>query len=161
MPLIFYRPILPIILNFKSTIVQTAERHIGRNISRIRELLGIKQEALAFSIGVSQQSISIIEKNAIVDEGKLKSIADALNVDPNVIRNFDETKILDYFERSIEPAGQTAVIDQKILFDYLFQMFEANNRLQAEKQSLYERLLQAEQEKFRHLEKCVGLNLIK
>lgn len=29
-------------------------KHIGRNISRIRELRGMKQEALAFAIGVTQ-----------------------------------------------------------------------------------------------------------
>ncbi len=36
----------------------TKPKHIGRNISRIRELRGMKQEALAISIGVSQQSVS-------------------------------------------------------------------------------------------------------
>lgn len=37
-------------------------RHIGRNISRIRELRDMKQEALAIAIGTNQQSISIIEE---------------------------------------------------------------------------------------------------
>jgi len=32
-------------------------KHIGRNISRIRELRDMKQEALAYAIGVSQQTI--------------------------------------------------------------------------------------------------------
>lgn len=39
----------------------TKPKHIGRNISRIRELRGMKQEALAIAIGVSQQSVSNIE----------------------------------------------------------------------------------------------------
>jgi len=39
----------------------TKPKHIGRNISRIRELRGMKQEALAIAIGMSQQTISNIE----------------------------------------------------------------------------------------------------
>ena len=38
-------------------------KHIGRNISRIRELREMKQEALANAIGVSQQTISNIENS--------------------------------------------------------------------------------------------------
>jgi len=32
--------------------------HIGRKISRIRELRGMKQETLAIELGVSQQTVS-------------------------------------------------------------------------------------------------------
>jgi DNA-binding XRE family transcriptional regulator len=32
--------------------------HEGRNVKRIREILGIKQEALAMDLGLSQQAIS-------------------------------------------------------------------------------------------------------
>jgi len=53
----------------------TKPKHIGRNISRIRELRGIKQEALAMAIGVSQQTISNIEGSTSVDEEKLALIA--------------------------------------------------------------------------------------
>ena len=55
-------------------------RHIGRNISRIRELRGMKQDALAVAIGVSQQTISSIENSAKVDEDKLELIAKELGV---------------------------------------------------------------------------------
>ncbi|MBD3583288.1 helix-turn-helix domain-containing protein [Flavobacterium selenitireducens] len=141
--------------------MHAVERHIGRNISRVRELLGVKQETLAFSLGLSQQSVSIIEKNAKVDEEKLRSVAEALNVNPEIIRNFDEAKILEYLEKSVEPTATAATIDHNILFRYLFELFEANNRLHAEKQSLYERLLETEQEKYSHLEKIFHLNHIK
>ena len=70
------------------------ERHIGRNISRVRELLGVKQEALAFSVGMSQQSVSILERSARVDDEKITLVATALHVSPNVIKNFDEKKVL-------------------------------------------------------------------
>ncbi|VTP93807.1 helix-turn-helix transcriptional regulator [Sphingobacterium daejeonense] len=43
--------------------------HIGRKISRIRELRGMKQEALAIELGVSQQTVSNIEKSAAIEAG--------------------------------------------------------------------------------------------
>lgn len=43
-------------------------RHIGRNICRIRELRDMKQEALAFAMGVSQQTISHMENSETIDE---------------------------------------------------------------------------------------------
>jgi len=36
------------------------KNHIGRKISRIRELRDMKQEALAQAVGMSQQAISMI-----------------------------------------------------------------------------------------------------
>ena len=38
----------------------TKPKHIGRNIARLRELRGMKQEALAIAMGVNQQTISIM-----------------------------------------------------------------------------------------------------
>lgn len=58
----------------------TKPKHIGRNISRIRELRQMKQEVLAMAIGVSQQTISTIENSETVDEEKLKQIAEALEL---------------------------------------------------------------------------------
>lgn len=35
--------------------------HEGRNVKRIREILGVKQDTLANELGISQQSISQLE----------------------------------------------------------------------------------------------------
>ena len=43
-------------------------RHIGRNIQKIRVYLGMKQEALAADLGVSQNVISKIEKESEIEE---------------------------------------------------------------------------------------------
>lgn len=45
--------------------------HIGRKISRIREIRGIKQDHLAIEMGVSQQTISKIEQSETVEEENL------------------------------------------------------------------------------------------
>jgi transcriptional regulator with XRE-family HTH domain len=139
--------------------MQGNERHIGRNISRVRELLGIKQETLASSVGISQQTVSIIEKNAFVDDEKVLLFADALQVSPTVLKNFDERKLLDYFDNfGRVPSENVLSVAQNDLFQKLLEAFELNNRLQAEKQSLYERLLQTEQEKYRYLEAIANAN---
>ncbi len=44
------------------------KNHIGRKISRIRELRDMKQDALAQAMGTSQQSISILENSETIDE---------------------------------------------------------------------------------------------
>lgn len=49
------------------------QRHVGRNLQRIRVYLGMKQEALAADLGVNQQIISKIEKQEEIEEGFLKS----------------------------------------------------------------------------------------
>ncbi|GAE84243.1 hypothetical protein JCM10512_2574 [Bacteroides reticulotermitis JCM 10512] len=50
---------------------RTSRRHVGRNLQKIRVYLGMKQEALATDLGVSQQEISKIEKQDEIDEGLL------------------------------------------------------------------------------------------
>ena len=140
-------------------------RHLGRNISKIRELLGLKQEALAFAVGLSQQAVSSIENSAHVDNAKIALFAKALQISPQVIANFDEKGMLDYLETLDENGlgGRAKIFDYN-LFQKLLEAFELNNRLHVEKQSLYERLLQNEQEKCRYMEKMLaaaqsGMNL--
>ena len=72
----------------------TKPKHLGRNISRIRKLRGMKQEALAIAIGVSQQSVSNIEGSETVDEEKLKAIAEVLGVSAEAIKNYSDETVL-------------------------------------------------------------------
>ena len=75
----------------------TKPKHIGRNISRIRELRGMKQEALAIAIGISQQSVSNIEASETVDNEKLEEVAKALGVSVEAIKTFSEENVINYF----------------------------------------------------------------
>ncbi len=42
--------------------------HEGRNVKRIREILGIKQDALAMEPGLSQQTVSALEQKEALAE---------------------------------------------------------------------------------------------
>ena len=124
----------------------TKPKHIGRNISRIRELRGMKQEALATAIGVSQQSVSNIEGSETIDEEKLKVIAEALGVSAEAIKNYSDETVLNNiqnnYEGSVIHGGPT--VNNNCTFNPLDKVVE-----------LYERLVQAEKEKVEYLEKLL------
>lgn len=121
-------------------------KHIGRNISRIRELKGMKQEALAYAIGLSQQTISSIETSEIVDKEKLEKIAEALGVTVEAIENFSEENIFNYFNTFHESHGNFfGGSNNTCNFNPLDKVVE-----------LYERLVQAEKDKNEYLEKLLN-----
>jgi transcriptional regulator with XRE-family HTH domain len=64
--------------------------HEGRNVKRIREILGIKQDTLAMDLGLSQQAISQLEQKEALDTEVLEKIAKVLKVPVDAIKNFDE-----------------------------------------------------------------------
>ncbi len=64
--------------------------HIGRKISRIRELRGMKQETLAQELGISQQAVSKLEQSEHMEDEKLEFVAKALGVSAEAIKNFNE-----------------------------------------------------------------------
>ena len=64
--------------------------HQGRNVKRFREMLGIKQDALAFDLGLSQQAVSTLEQREALDKDILKKISEILKVPADAIENFDE-----------------------------------------------------------------------
>ena len=78
----------------------TKNNHIGRKISRIRELRGMKQEALAAELGISQQSVSHIEQSEVIDEDKLQRIAEVFGISPEAIEKFSEEAVFNIIGNS-------------------------------------------------------------
>jgi transcriptional regulator with XRE-family HTH domain len=132
----------------------TKPKHIGRNISRIRELRGMKQEALAMAIGVSQQTISNIENSEAVEEEKLLQIANALNVSTDAIKKFNEDSILNIVSNSFTSNDSSTL--NAINIQPTFNPLDKVVTLFEEKEKLYERLLQAEKDKVTYLEKLLN-----
>ena len=130
----------------------TKTKHIGRNISRIRELRGMKQEALAQAIGVSQQSVSNIEGSETVDEDKIKAIAEVLGVTSEAIKNFSEEAVLNIIGNTYNVDNSSAV-NYGCTFNPLEKLIQAHE----EQIKLYERLVQAEKDKVEYLEKLLKL----
>ena len=115
-----------------------AKRHIGHNIQKIRVYLGVKQEALAADMGISQQALSKIEQDENVGEELLASVAKHLGVSLEVLRNFDEERAIyhinnyNYSDATISD-GATTIVQQVNPLEKIVE--------------LYERLLKSEREK--------------
>ncbi|MCP2027325.1 transcriptional regulator with XRE-family HTH domain [Flavobacterium sp. HSC-32F16] len=123
----------------------TKPKHIGRNISRIRELKGMKQEALAQAIGSNQQAISIIENSETVDQERLANIAEALGVTVEAIESFSEENVFNYFNTFNDSVSNSNFGHNNICnFNPLDKVVE-----------LYERLVLAEKDKNEYLEKLL------
>jgi transcriptional regulator with XRE-family HTH domain len=128
----------------------TKPNHIGRKISRIRELKDMKQEALAQALGTNQQAVSIMENSETIEEEKLIEVAKALGVSVEAIKNFSEEGVFNYFNTFNDNSNGT-VGNYHCTFNPLDKLMEVYQ----EKEKLYERLLQAEKDKNGYLENLV------
>jgi len=126
------------------TTAKPSNNHIGRKISRIRELRGIKQETLASELGVSQQTVSRIEQSETIEEDVLAKVAGVLGVSTEAIKNYSDEAVIYNIQNNYEGSqNHGANVGHQFNFnpiEKLVELFEENKKL-------YERLLQAEKEK--------------
>ncbi|UUW09614.1 helix-turn-helix domain-containing protein [Flavobacterium plurextorum] len=128
-------------------------KHIGRNISRIRELRDMKQEALAQALGTNQQTVSAMENSETIDDARLAEVAEALGVTTEGIKNYSDETILSIINNTFNSHDTSTIngINVQPTFNPLDKVVE----LYQEKEKLYERLIQAEKDKVEYLEKLV------
>lgn len=72
------------------------EIHEGRNVKRFREMLGIKQDALAFELGEgwNQKRISLLEQKETIEPAILQQVSAALKIPVEAFQNFDEEQAI-------------------------------------------------------------------
>ena len=129
----------------------TAEKkaiHQGRNVKRIREILGIKQEALASELGLTQQAVSALEQKEALDKEMLENIAKILKVAPEAIENFNEENTINIFSNTYHD-------NSSILGTYNFNPLERYIEAMEQNKKLYEQLLKVEREKNALLERML------
>ncbi|MCW3073158.1 MAG: helix-turn-helix transcriptional regulator [Flaviaesturariibacter sp.] len=114
--------------------------HEGRNVKRIREILGIKQETLALDLGISQQAISQLEGREALDKEMLEKVAAALKVPTEAIQNFSEVAAINIVSSTLHHTNG--------LINYFpsFNPIEKIVQLYDEKIALYERMLKDKQD---------------
>ena len=119
--------------------------HQGRNVKRFREMLGIKQEALAFDLGDdwNQQKISLLEQKDIIEDPLLARISEVLKIPVEAFQNFDEEKAVNVIANNFSDFKDSA---SAININPIFNSVEAILKLHDEKMALYERML-AEKDK--------------
>ncbi|MFD2292192.1 helix-turn-helix domain-containing protein, partial [Mariniflexile gromovii] len=131
----------------------TKPNHIGRKISRIRELRGMKQETLAEELGISQQSVSNLEQSEKIEDDKLEQIAKVLGVTKEGIENFSEEAVFNIIGNTVNNHDNGAFFNYHPTFNPIDKLLEAHE----ENKKLYERLLKAEHDKIEYLEKLLKL----
>ncbi|QLE02350.1 helix-turn-helix transcriptional regulator [Galbibacter sp. BG1] len=131
--------------------VATKPNHIGRKISRIRELRGMKQEALAMELGISQQSVSLMEQSETIEDEKLEQVAKVLGVTKDAIENFSDESVLNIISNTFHDNSAL----NGVLYNPTFNPIDKIMELVDENKKLYERLLAAEKEKAAFLQKLL------
>lgn len=130
--------------------------HQGRNVKRFREMLGIKQEALAFDLGEdwNQKKISLLEQRDVIDDSLLKKISEVLKIPVEAFQNFDEQAAINIIANTITNNDNGAVYNHHPVFQPIDQLL----KLHDEKIALYERMLKEKDAMMERLEKLLGGN---
>jgi transcriptional regulator with XRE-family HTH domain len=104
--------------------------HQGRNIKRFREMLGIKQEALAIELGEdwNQGMISVLEQKEEVEAELLERIAKYFKVPVESIRNFDEQMAINIISNTFsdfKDNAQASIVNYHYNFNPMEKWLEA------------------------------------
>jgi len=127
--------------------------HEGRNVKRFREMLGIKQDALAADLGDdwNQQKISLLEQKQTIDAALLQQISAALKIPPEAIQNFDEENAINIISNTFDNCNQPA----SVFYNSTINPVEQIIKLHEEKIALYERMLKEKDEMMAELKKLI------
>ncbi|WP_185225841.1 helix-turn-helix domain-containing protein [Chryseobacterium indologenes] len=128
--------------------------HQGRNVKRFREMLGIKQEALAFDLGDdwNQKKISLLEQKEIIEDPLLKRISEVLKIPVEAFQNFDEEQAVNIISNTFTDFKDGA---SAINIHPVFNPVEAILKMHEEKMELYERMLKEKDEMMGRLERLI------
>jgi len=120
--------------------------HQGRNVKRFREMLGMKQEALAYELGQdwNQKKISSLEQKEVIDDPLLEQIAKLLKVPVEAIKNFDEEQAVHIISNTFNDSSILNGINYYPTFnpiDKIIELYEALVKSEKEKVDLLQKLL--------------------
>ncbi|MEC4054598.1 XRE family transcriptional regulator, partial [Myroides odoratimimus] len=127
--------------------------HQGRNVKRFREMLGIKQEVLAFDLGEdwNQKKISLLEQKEVIDNSVLQQISKVLKIPVEAIENFDEEQAINIISNTFNE--EAYIGNSGAIFN--INPMEEIVKLHEEKIALYERMLKEKDEMMDRLEKLI------
>jgi transcriptional regulator with XRE-family HTH domain len=132
----------------------TKKIHEGRNVKRFREMLGIKQDALAADLGDdwNQQKISLLEQKETIDDPVLQQVAAALKIPAEAIQNFDEEQAVNIISNTFNEEAFSNSFNYGTIH---FHPIDKLVQLHEEKIALYERMLKEKDEMMERLEKLI------
>ena len=127
--------------------------HQGRNIKRFREMLGIKQDALAYELGDdwNQQKVSLLEQKESIETPLLQQISTILKIPVEAIQNFNEEQAINIISSTFHDTQ--GLINYSPIFNN--SPIDKIVQLHDEKIALYERMLKEKDEMMARLEKLI------
>lgn len=129
--------------------------HQGRNVKRFREMLGIKQDALAYELGEdwNQKKISLLEQKEEIEASLLAQIAEVLHLPVEAFQNFDEEQAVNIISNTFNVEKDVYVGNSHPTFN--MNPLEEIKKLHEEKIALYERMLKEKDEMMERLERLI------
>ena len=112
----------------------TKETHHGRNIKRLRNILDIKQESIAFALNMTQQNFSVLEQRQEIENSLLEKIAKVMNIPVDLIKNFNEDGVINIISSTLHDNSGSVLYNPT--FNPIDKIIE-----------LYERIIQEKNEK--------------
>lgn len=131
--------------------------HEGRNIKRFREMLGLKQDALAYELGDdwNQKKISLLEQKEVVDFTLLQQISAILKIPVEVFQNFDEEQAVNIISNTFHEGSVANNSGHNNYLNCTINPIDEIKKLHDEKMALYERMLKEKDEMMAKLEKLL------
>lgn len=127
--------------------------HQGRNVKRFREMLGIKQEALAYALGEdwNQKKVSLLEQKDAIETALLGQISNVLKIPVEAFQNFDEEQAVNVIANTFGDNGIGYQRNDNPTFNPIEQVL----KMHEDKIALYERMLKEKDEMMLRLEELI------
>ena len=128
-----------------------AKVHESRNVKRFREMLGIKQDALAYELGEgwTQKKISLLEQKETIELPLLQQISNTLKIPVEAFQNFDEEQAVNIISNTFDNGSIAVSYNTNVHpIDQIMKIHE-------EKIALYERMLKEKDEMMERLEQLI------
>jgi len=126
--------------------------HQGRNVKRFREMLGIKQEALAFDLGEdwNQKKISLLEQKDVIEDPLLQKISEVLKIPVEAFQNFDEEQAVNIIANTFHDSAVANTFKDESQANFNCSFNPLDKMVE-----LYERMLQQQKQMIDKLEKLI------
>ncbi len=118
--------------------------HQGRNIKRFRNILGVKQKALAAELDMTNKHFPNQSRKKKLTKKTLSKVAEALQIPVEAIKKMTDEAAFNIIGNTFQNDSSAYVYQYKCSFNPIDKVVE-----------LYERMLKAEQEKVRLLQEAL------
>lgn len=128
--------------------------HHGRNVKRFREMLDMKQEALAIELGGdwTQRRVSLLEQKENIEPETLEQVAKALKIPVKAIERLSDESAVSIIAETVNNHDQSASVFYNPVINPIEKWVDALE----ENKKLYEALLQSERDKNALLERLLN-----